>query len=119
GPGPVEIRSRPGLVSPRSVRDDRRVSAGGTILAPASAAEDVSTAVDDGPVLLRGDAPVRSTDDAGDDHPGQLCVEVAGDSVAGTHRRQPAVSRPAAAGYCRRRSLAIRHAPGHSRHSNP
>ena len=51
--------------------------------------------------------------------PGQLCVQVAGDSVAGTHRREPAVSHPAAAGDCRRGSLAIRHSPRLSRHSVP
>ena len=38
--------------------------------------------------------------------PGHLCVEVAGDSMAGTHRREPAVSHPAAARDSGRRSLA-------------
>ena len=115
----IEIRSRSGLVSAGSVRDDRGLPAGGTILAAASGSEDVSASMDHGPVLLRGHAPARAADDAGDGRAGRLCVQVAGDSMAGQHRREPAVSHPAAAGDCRRRSLAIRHSSRLSPHSIP
>ena len=60
----TEIRPRPGLVSAGSVRDDGRLPAGRTILAAASGPEDVSAAMDDGPVLLRGHASARAADHA-------------------------------------------------------
>ena len=119
GRSPIEIRSRSGLVSAGSIRDDRGLSAGGTILAAASGSEDVSASVDHGLVLLRGHASACPADNAGDGRAGRLCVQVAGDSVAGQHRRKPAVSHPTAAGDCRRRSLAIRHASRLSPHSIP
>ena len=83
GRSPIEIRSRSGLVSAGSVRDDRRLSASGTILAAASGSEDVSASMDHGRVLLRGDAPARPADHDGDGRAGRLCVQMAGDSVAG------------------------------------
>ena len=60
GRSPHEIRSRSGLVSAGSVRDDGRLPAGGTILAATSGPEDVSAAMDDGPLLLRGHASART-----------------------------------------------------------